>query len=377
MEFAANLHVGRADFDDIALRCDPTAYWSVESVPVQNDYMPYAGQVVSMNWGRQIAPQQFRTLVAPNQPYYPDTEEAARDWLPFSKYHGHSDGRNNHVIFLLPEDRAFISASEYSDEDDLEITVSGSAVSSLPLMIKGAYWEGQSIKQIESVVRGKNVRVAIPANADRLEYCLIDGLGTIYDFHREDKYSRLRNEVSVLGSNKRSWVELVSRAIRDGEGQHVEFKPFVDPRQPLTSNSQRTKLHEVITTVVAFANTSGGSIYLGVDDDCAVTGVAPRLAEWAKGAVNDESLERYAGELKASIKDHISGEVALQVKNVQIDGAWIVVIEVAPAPAKPLSIRQDSYLYGRKGASNRKVPPDEWRNILDFNADSALFSRAM
>lgn len=377
LNIATDLHAGRASFDDITLEGESATHWSTEFVPIRNDFMPYAGRVISTSWGQQGTPAPLRTLVAPNLPYYPDTDEAARDWLPFSTYHGHSDSRNRHIIFLLPEDRAFISNSEYSEAGTLQITISGNQVASLPLLIKGAYWEEKAISQVESVVSGTKAVLAVPANADRLEFCLIDGIGTIYDFHREDQYSRLRNEGSVLNSSKRSLIEQVRRAVHDGEGLHVEFKPFVDPRQPLTSNGQRTKLHEVLATVVAFANTSGGSVYLGIDDDCALSGIAPRLGEWAKGAVNDENLERYVGALKASIKDHVQGEVTVQVLHVHIDGSQIVVIEVAPAATKPVIIRQDNYLYARKGASNRKVPPDEWRTILDSNAEAPFFGRAM
>ena len=81
--------------------------------------------------------------------------------------------------------------------------------------------------------------------------------------------------------------------------------------------------------------------------------------------------------LKASIKDHVQGEVTLQVLHVHIDGSQIIVIEVAPAATKPVIIRQDNYLYARKGASNRKVPPDEWRTILNSNAEAPFFGRAM
>ncbi len=45
-----------------------------------------------------------------------------------------------------------------------------------------------------------------------------------------------------------------------GEGQFIEFKENLDK--------------SMAKEIVAFANASGGSIYLGVTDDCIVTGIS-------------------------------------------------------------------------------------------------------
>lgn len=371
LAFSENLQAGRANFGEITLDLAPSAHWSTEFVSVRNDFMPHAGFVIAMSWG-QSSPAPVRALVALLHPYYPDSDEAARDWLPFPLYHGHSDGKNNQVLFLLPEERAFMSNSEYNDDGLLQVTLSGNEVRSLPLMIKGAYWEERTIHHIESAVSNAKANLTVPANADRLEYYLIDGTGTVYDFYREDRYSRLRDGGGVLNGNKRSLSRQVRQAISDGEGLHVEFKPFVDLQRTHSANGQKTKLHEVITTVVAFANTAGGSVYLGIDDDCSLSGIDRQLSAWAQGPADDANLARYIGALKASIKDQVQGEVSLTVCSVQLDGALILAIDVAPAVAKPVIIRQDYYLYARKGASNRRIPPDEWQATLNPNAESAF-----
>ncbi len=159
-------------------------------------------------------------------------------------------------------------------------------------------------------------------------------------------------------------ADQVREACRDGEGLHVEFKPFVEPEQKLGSSNQKSKLREVVTAVVAFANTDGGNIYLGVDDDCTITGVAHELRKWARSAVNDSVINRYLGALKNKIKEAVHGEVVLQLAHTVIADALVVVIEVPPASIKPLSLQQDQYLYVRTGASNRKLPPDQWKSIL-------------
>jgi predicted HTH transcriptional regulator len=151
----------------------------------------------------------------------------------------------------------------------------------------------------------------------------------------------------------------------DGEGLHVEFKPFVEPEQKLGTDCHKTKLREIVTTVVAFANTDGGHIYLGVNDDCSVMGIEQGLRAWAKTSINDATIKRYLGALKSKIKDIVHGEVTLCLSHARIDGVLVAIVEVPPAASKPVTIRQDDHLYMRTGSSNRKVPPDRWKSILD------------
>jgi hypothetical protein len=49
--------------------------------------------------------------------------------------------------------------------------------------------------------------------------------------------------------------EQAAAELRNGEGQHVEFKPFIEPKNQ--------KEHEVVRAIVAFSNTEGGRLYIG------------------------------------------------------------------------------------------------------------------
>ena len=76
-------------------------------------------------------------------------------------------------------------------------------------------------------------------------------------------------------------------------------------------------------------------------------------------------IESYLGALKSSIKDVVHGDVSLHCAHVKIDGVLVAILEVPPAAVKPISVQQDFYFYVRTGASNRKVPTDQWRSLLD------------
>jgi predicted HTH transcriptional regulator len=209
---------------------------------------------------------------------------------------------------------------------------------------------------------------------DSLEYYLIDRAGMIYDFHREDRFWQLQQGRRTLGPVNRTLADQVRKACHDGEGMHVEFKPFIDPNEKFNSNKQKTKLLETIIAVVAFANTEGGHIYMGADDDCSISGVDEQLKAWTKGALDEPNISRYLGALKSRIKESVYGEVVLRLSHATLDGATVIVIEVPQAGQKPVAVHQDRHLYVRAGASSQKAPPELWRSIL-YAEPQGLFGR--
>jgi len=365
LEFANDLHAGRGRVGECELEMRQAPQWQSQLLPLNNEYMKGAGLVVGLNVGQRSTRMQIGPLLALDQPYYPDIDEAGRDWLPFTTYHGHSDARNDQICFLLPENRAFFGGAEFAEPGLLVINVEGAEVNALDLVIKGAYWERGAIHHFEQAVADSKAIVQVSEDADRLEYYLLDSVATTFDFYREVRYWRTEAGSSVLGAAKRSLEAKVRASLSAGEGLNVEFKPFVDPDSKKSPGGAKSKLDEIAITAVAFANTDGGHIYLGVSDDCEVTGIEAKLCEWAKQPSNDSVIGRYLGALKSRIKTVVVGELAFEASHIWLDGALIAVIDVPVADRRPIAIRQDHYLYARSGASNRKVPPDQWREVLE------------
>lgn len=364
-KFAEELQEGKCRLGDVHLERIQPVQWQTQQLAVDNTYMRNAGCVVSMRFSQSGARASPRTLLAPDQPYYPDIEEAARDWLPLNVYHGYSDARNEEILFLLPETRGYITGGKFLDNELLGISVEGTEIATQRFLIKGAYWQEKKIHHFDVPVVGETVWVPVPSTADRLEYYLIDSEGAVFDFHKENRFSGRSATGNVLGSVQGELHEQVRKAVSDGEGLKVEFKPFVEPEQKLTSNNQRTKLHEIVVTVAAFSNTAGGHLYLGITDDCELVGIDQKIAEWIKGPVDDAAIKRYLGALKSRIKDAVHGDIALRLDHVRIDSVLIVVIEVGSAVNKPITVKNDHYLYARTGASSRKVPPEQWKDVLE------------
>jgi len=106
-------------------------------------------------------------------------------------------------------------------------------------------------------------------------------------------------------------LEELQLLIKEGEGLIVEFKEKYSPK--------------IVQDIVAFANTKGGYILLGVDDDCGVKG------------------ETLTNKIKAEIIDLARHcEPSFNIKSIkQIDK--VVVIEIAEGDEKPYSCAAGYY----------------------------------
>lgn len=379
LQFARDLQEGHIKLANIDLERDQqNAQWMTELLPIGNDYMERAGCLISLQFRQSGARPSVRTLLAPDEPYYPDEDDATRDWLPLRVYHGHSDARNDHVLFLLPETRAYLSDAAFSDQMTLEIAVAGTEIDSLPLIVKGAYWEGKTLYHVESPVKDGKARLLVPDDADRMEYYLIDHDAAVYDYRREDQFSRQTR--GAPGCAERVLQDQVRKACQSGEGLHIEFKPFIELADKRSRkedagkrSKQNRKVREVVETVAAFANAEGGHIYLGVNDDCTISGMGEPLKVWAKEKIGDAAVNRYFGTLKNRVKEMLHGEVKLAFLHVVIDRMLVGIVEVSPATHGPVALQQEFHLYVRSGASNRKAPPEQWRSILKDDKPSRLF----
>jgi len=102
-------------------------------------------------------------------------------------------------------------------------------------------------------------------------------------------------------------VEEITKIIAQGEGTSIEFKK--------AKEKVPTSLYE---TVVSFANTRGGYILLGVDDDGTVVGIPPEN----KAAF----LKNITSALNS--KDNINPELYLNSESIDYKEKTIIVIQV-------------------------------------------------
>ncbi len=150
-------------------------------------------------------------------------------------------------------------------------------------------------------------------------------------------------------------VDLItkSRAERDlgkGEGDQIEFKPFISPRDP--------KEGEIVDTVIAFANTAGGRIYVGVADrDASPQGIRGLLQAF-KGEGADTALKKQAECLRWLLSNKVAPTPRFLVEETRAFGEPIVAITIESDNAQHYVLGTND-VWVRRGASNVRPRPGE------------------
>ncbi len=361
--FIDEIQAGRVAFGDIHISRNGNPTWQMERLPLKNTYMARAGLCVTTPFRERSAGIAQGPLLAAGEPYYPDLHEAAGHWLPFPVYHGHSDARNQAIIFLLPEARAFFADAKLRD-GVLEVSVGGTEAASAALTVKGAYWNNGAMHHFEEAVQDGTARISVPVDTHRLEYVLMDADGAVYDFQQENRFNDSGLGMHRLDNTAQDLVRQVLTACLDGEGMHNEFKPFIEDTKAIGPKVQKTKLRQLVTTVVAFANTQGGRIYIGIDNECGLAGIAEALQKSAEKEVSEDVASHYCRALTARLRDQLIGDIPMRISHVTVNGALIIVVEVSQSPAKPAMVKDDNSFYVRAGSNNKQLPPDQWQSVL-------------
>lgn len=133
---------------------------------------------------------------------------------------------------------------------------------------------------------------------------------------------------------------------------------------------KREYTEEIRKTVIAFANTNGGKIYIGIEDDGTVVGV--------------EQSDRIMLQASNSIRDAIKPDVTMFISyhHEQIDDKNVVVIEVQKGTACPYYLEskglRPSGVYVRQGASSVPATDSAIRKmILDTDGERYEMRRCL
>ena len=117
------------------------------------------------------------------------------------------------------------------------------------------------------------------------------------------------------------------------ETQHIEFKPNFN--------------EDVIETLVAFANTKGGKVLVGIDD---------KGNPIRNFTIGKESIQHWVNEVKTKTQPQIIPDCEI----VDYSGSQIVEFFVQEYPIKPVSTR--GKCFKRVGNSNHLLSVDEIAN---------------
>jgi len=130
----------------------------------------------------------------------------------------------------------------------------------------------------------------------------------------------------------------------EGENQWLEFKESFGK--------------EIIETVVAFSNASGGTILIGVDKNGRIKGVT----------ISEETLKEWINAIKQATQPQIFPEITFFEK----EGKTLVAVRVQEYPIKPVCCK--GRYFKRVGASNHLIPLDEIVEMQLYSINSSFDS---
>lgn len=291
-------------------------------------------------------------------PPYESVAEAASDWLSDP-----SIVRNGHPTYRY---RCFLTSSRALIQD-LSKEVGGKLVARLKALDS---LSGLLIKMIAKGSNGTvrltrkascNVELRIPQDIQELTLYLIDEAGELHDVFEETPF-RTSWPKSVLKVGRFGTQAGLLEQIRRGEGVALEFKEWL-PTRP--DDNKRWDLHR---TVVAFANTKGGTVLVGVDDHGNIVGVERELwreyADDVKGSLED-LLEAYERDIRQAVNDGINPSVGISFDRLCGGGHTVLAINVVPGRNGPYQVIKTNNIYVRRGANNMKPTVDELKLLLE------------
>lgn len=154
----------------------------------------------------------------------------------------------------------------------------------------------------------------------------------------------------------------LEQQIAEGESDGLEFKATL--RWDLVEQTVNKKLEEVVLkTVAAFANSQGGTLLVGVDDDGEIVGLEHDYA--ALGGVDRDKFELHLRNLLNQEFGTGFVATAVRVSFPEIAGQEICRVVVLPA-SDPVIVKAKSKdgvitekFYVRSGNSSQEIPVSE------------------
>lgn len=222
----------------------------------------------------------------------------------------------------------------------IRISVEGSSVGGAQLIVSDA---AQTMLQRHLTEAGATECLLSNGVPTTLYVVLSRGGGWLDQYHRDERwqlYQREQDNVEIETPPPSAELE-VEALTSGGEGPRVEFK------RELADDKKR-----FLNTVSAFANTAGGTILLGVDDNGVVCGMT--------GDIN-----RLRDTVTQTIQSNMVPIPSFDIEVRQLNGKTVIVVRVGQTATHACGVNAaDPRYYVRRGATNSPATPEEITNLV-------------
>lgn len=269
--------------------------------------------------------------------YFPSLREAELYYL-YDLFESNSSYLPFFRLALLDE-RAWISKI-IVEQDSLQLYLEGSNIEECEVKL---YGRDPGLAKLVSIKNTMPLRIKIEQMPKELGVYLFLGKEKVdYRTIDERRIPFAPQEGVFFEDDKNNNIENVINL--QGEGLYLEYKENLGDK--------------INDTICAFANTKGGSIYLGVDNDGNVVGVE----DWDKQRLSIEN----------SWQDNSKGLVNIRYKHHAYKNPFgkelsILEIKVEEARSKPIAIRQKDkeIYYIRRDGSTRRMQREDFVSLIN------------
>lgn len=277
---------------------------------------------------------------------YADLAEAINEWVWSESTHKWAGGDPRHkdeVIIAVPDTRARIAHAEWRP---------GAVDVRLDLNVPPEQIELQGVLRHEVAAEVDDRRTTAPASLVTWDVPSGAKIVDMFLLH-EDGTVLGQTSLGAPGQEYEARVgtktplELAHEDVRSGEGQYVEFKPFIRPMDE--------KEGELLRAIVAFSNQKeGGRLYIGVKDDGIPEGFTAHNK--AFNSAPDVNMSAAKVWLKKLLRERVKPDPIFEAHALEIFGSPVLAVHVQQGSTPPYATHEND-VFIRKGATNRKADP--------------------
>jgi len=325
--------------------------------PSRSEYHRWPGWLYQIGANQSnIVPSE--PLVGRGLPPFFDAKDAVRHWIRVPL--GDSDGRYRRLLLFIPDFTARLGQMSFAD-GALRVRSSSSPGGVLEISVLAA--DGRETFRKTNRLR-KSQTFRLMANPTSLRVFITNEGGRILDSFSEEPAWATRERVIFAGAR---YSGASMDMIRRGESDTVEFKVFI-------RLEDKKKAAELVKAVISFANTAGGTVFIGVTDDAEIEGVEAHVPHDKKKAETFEA--EYFAAIRTLLQQKLNRIPIIETRSEQIGDKTVFLLRIEEGAAKPYFNVQTNEVFIRRGASDARPDPDKdlrqmvdsgrWQGLLPF-----------